>query len=287
METDKLKHFCTIADCGSLSQAALILGVSHSTLSKSINKLQQELGFKVFRAQGRGLEITEQGLAIYSKAASIVSATADLKVVPCTIQKPLKIFMPELLAQYFAAPILQVIKQPLSLLSQKQMASGTEIEEQNFDFGFAFSMGISPIKAFEFLKIGRVEFNVFGLSKTMEALLNNERFVAPLGKIYSSLGDYIYPDAWPNHLQRNIFCHAASFKVAMEVAKAGHALIYAPDFAIQIENKSGFDGKLLQVAKFNKARKYETLFLLKKKSEEETAIMKKVSSLIRKYLKSI
>ena len=61
METIRLRHFKAIVDTGGLMKASEVLGITGGGLSKSIKSLEEELGFKLFQQQGRGLELTEIG----------------------------------------------------------------------------------------------------------------------------------------------------------------------------------------------------------------------------------
>lgn len=65
METNRLKQFCTIVEMGSLVQAAKLLHITHSGLSKSMHILQDEIGRVLFHSAGRGIAITEAGQTVF------------------------------------------------------------------------------------------------------------------------------------------------------------------------------------------------------------------------------
>lgn len=70
MDTNKLKYFVAVAETGSLTKASKILGISHSGLSKAVSALETEAKLKLFRPQGRGLEITLEGKWFYLEATA-------------------------------------------------------------------------------------------------------------------------------------------------------------------------------------------------------------------------
>lgn len=61
MELTQLKYFQAMAKCHHFTQAAEEMAISQSALSRSIQKLEQELGVALFERHGRTSELTEAG----------------------------------------------------------------------------------------------------------------------------------------------------------------------------------------------------------------------------------
>ncbi|MEV5834927.1 LysR family transcriptional regulator [Nocardia sp. NPDC052112] len=61
MDTHRLKYFLRIADEGSMTQAATVLGIAQPALSRQVRMLEQDLGVTLFRRTARGVELTEEG----------------------------------------------------------------------------------------------------------------------------------------------------------------------------------------------------------------------------------
>ena len=59
-----LRAFLEVAECGSLSRAALGLGSSQPTLSRQIAQLEAHLGHALFERTTRGVRLTEAGAAL-------------------------------------------------------------------------------------------------------------------------------------------------------------------------------------------------------------------------------
>jgi DNA-binding transcriptional LysR family regulator len=65
MNWEKLKLFYLVARERNITQAAKILNITHSALSKQITNLEKELGVKLFRRHLRGVELTHHGRSLF------------------------------------------------------------------------------------------------------------------------------------------------------------------------------------------------------------------------------
>ncbi len=61
MTLQQLKYIVTIADCGSINEAAKRLFISQPSLSGSVKELEDEIGFEMFIRSNRGIVITPKG----------------------------------------------------------------------------------------------------------------------------------------------------------------------------------------------------------------------------------
>ncbi|MFP5022357.1 LysR family transcriptional regulator [Pseudonocardia phyllosphaerae] len=77
-----LHRFVAVARTGHLTRAAEQIGVPQPTLSRSIARLEDELGVSLFRRAGRGLHLTAAGRTLLPRAeaalAELTAATAEL-----------------------------------------------------------------------------------------------------------------------------------------------------------------------------------------------------------------
>lgn len=67
-----LNYLLKVAESGSFSRAAIVLGVTQSVLSRHIQELEAEIGTTIFHRNGRGLVATRDGLAIVDMARRVV-----------------------------------------------------------------------------------------------------------------------------------------------------------------------------------------------------------------------
>lgn len=72
---DDFRYFGAVADTGSYSQAAKLLTVNHSTVSRRIQALEQAHGVKLFERTQSGYQLTDAGLSIYDIVTNIQQET--------------------------------------------------------------------------------------------------------------------------------------------------------------------------------------------------------------------
>ncbi|MEM7478295.1 MAG: LysR family transcriptional regulator [Planctomycetota bacterium] len=79
MELDQLRYFLHVAEHKNFSRAAEALSISQSSLSRSIQRLEEELGLPVFVRKPKSLELTEPGTLLLERARKVVSLVEDTK----------------------------------------------------------------------------------------------------------------------------------------------------------------------------------------------------------------
>jgi LysR family nitrogen assimilation transcriptional regulator len=75
---NRWRYFLQVAETASVSRAAEKLGLSQPALSRQIALLEGELGASLFRRTGRGLALTQAGVAFRAKAVDILRRIAAL-----------------------------------------------------------------------------------------------------------------------------------------------------------------------------------------------------------------
>lgn len=83
MEIDQLRYFLKVAEVGNFTKAASEAGISQPALSRSIQRLEDELGQPVFERKTRSLSLTDAGVLLQSRAQQIMNLIADTKSEIC------------------------------------------------------------------------------------------------------------------------------------------------------------------------------------------------------------
>lgn len=74
----QLSVFVRIIETGSLTKAAHELGLSRSAVSKSLSKLEEQLGTVLIKRTTRNIFLTEQGEAVFNRAISLLEECEDM-----------------------------------------------------------------------------------------------------------------------------------------------------------------------------------------------------------------
>lgn len=79
MEIHQLRYFCAVANTGNFTRAAEREYIAQPSLSQQIQKLEEELGAKLFDRLGREVRLTEIGKSFLSRAQVILKQISDAK----------------------------------------------------------------------------------------------------------------------------------------------------------------------------------------------------------------
>lgn len=77
MDLRELKNIIAVAEAGSFRRASIVMGVHQSTLSRSVAKLEEELGVSFFERNRSGVRITNAGQKFLQRARRVL-AEADI-----------------------------------------------------------------------------------------------------------------------------------------------------------------------------------------------------------------
>lgn len=90
MTLQQLKYALTIADCGSMNEAAKRLFLSQPSLSETMKELEREIGMQIFQRSNRGIVITPEGEEFLGYARQVMEQFGLLQsryVEKCTREK--------------------------------------------------------------------------------------------------------------------------------------------------------------------------------------------------------
>ncbi len=79
MEISTLQCFVAVADASSYTKAAAALNTSQPTLSRNVQMLERELGQRLLERNGRGVQLTDSGVAFLVHARAILESVVRAK----------------------------------------------------------------------------------------------------------------------------------------------------------------------------------------------------------------
>lgn len=125
----QIQSFATVAEHGSLSAAARVLGSSQPTLSRHIAALEATLGARLFDRDQRGMVPTAAGLDLLEHATQMADAAARFAMVGGG-QAPetggtVRITASQVVATYTLPPLLTALRTAYPDISVELVASNT------------------------------------------------------------------------------------------------------------------------------------------------------------------
>jgi len=79
MDLDQLRYFLRVAERQNFTRAAEDLAISQPALSRSIQKLEEELGQPVFERRTRSLSLTDAGALLQARAQQVLTLLEDTR----------------------------------------------------------------------------------------------------------------------------------------------------------------------------------------------------------------
>ncbi|MBL7496714.1 LysR family transcriptional regulator [Frankia sp. CNm7] len=110
MDTHRLRYFLLIAEEGSMSRAARVLGIAQPALSRHVRILEEDLGVTLFRRTSKGVRLTEEGEQLRATAAGpLRQLELAMKYAGsplARLERELRLGVPATAARVLAAPLL-------------------------------------------------------------------------------------------------------------------------------------------------------------------------------------
>jgi LysR family transcriptional regulator, regulator for bpeEF and oprC len=149
-----LSVFSAVAETRSFAAAARRLGASTSGISKSINRLEDQLGTRLFTRTTRRVALTTEGERFYARCRDILEALAEAKAeltdARTLLQGRIRIDMPIVFGERHVLPLLAAFraKHPGVDMDIHLSDTMTNLVEENIDLAIRFGeLADSSIKA--------------------------------------------------------------------------------------------------------------------------------------------
>jgi LysR family nitrogen assimilation transcriptional regulator len=121
IDVKQLKAFSTLAEFGSFSRSAGVLGVAQPVLSRQIKALEQELGVALFYRNGRGTVLTEAGKVLNQYAKDLVDtvdrAASEVMALKSSPRGTIVIGLPPSVGIVLTVPLVQHFREAFPLIS--------------------------------------------------------------------------------------------------------------------------------------------------------------------------
>jgi DNA-binding transcriptional LysR family regulator len=137
--------FVQVVESKSMSHAAKQLGVSKSTISKSITRLEETLNLRLLERNSRNIWVTAEGQTLYQHACQILQLVNETDSVISGLQSEptgrVKLAMPMAFCREFIAPNLQAFQRRYPKIQLEIMMNGHSLDLFHYEIDVAVIVG--------------------------------------------------------------------------------------------------------------------------------------------------
>jgi len=163
---DDIRFFLAVARAGSLSGAAKVLGVNHSTVSRRIATLEKNHGVRLFNRVRDGYEMSDAAYSIYEQALAVETQNQQISralfAQDSRLSGPINLTMPHDIFEHCLAPHLAQFAQQhpdikLNLLVTKQVRNLASLEAD-----LAIRLTPEPPEYLVGKKVAQLQHGIYG-----------------------------------------------------------------------------------------------------------------------------
>ncbi len=231
--------FYTVANTGNISQAAKLLYNSQPAISKSISRLEDNLGIPLFTRSSKGVSLTEEGKILYSylKTAfdAIETGEAQLRRMNDLDIGSVRIGVSNTLCRFFLLPYLKSFMEQYPNIRVEVVCQSTrdtleQLDSERIDIGLIARPQSS--RTLNFHTLGKIE-DIFVASPTYLERLGIKKGKAMSGRLLfekatlmlldkkNMTRQYIDDYLTENHISTNNQVVATSMELLIEFSKIG------------------------------------------------------------------
>jgi LysR family hydrogen peroxide-inducible transcriptional activator len=252
MEMHQLRYTVAVARTGNFSRAAEQCRVAQPSLSQQIQKLEDELGERLFDRLKTGVKLTAAGELFLPRAARILdeaeSAHREMRDAHSLARGTLNVgvlptiapyFLPRVISRFSAEyPGIEVVVHEDTTARLLKLAAGCEVDlavlsQPIEDSAFA----VQPLFT-EDLLVALPPGHPFSARRTLRAGdLETERFI--LMKEGHCLGDQILSFCTRRQISPKVSCRSAQIETVQALVAAGLGVSLVPSMACSGEREAG------------------------------------------------
>jgi DNA-binding transcriptional LysR family regulator len=253
MEMNEIRYFTAVAETQNIHRASENIGISPSSLSKAISKLEEELKVKLFSRLGRNIILTTEGIYLKEKAHQILNIETQTKLEILGQETTFKavIGASETLLSHFGIEIAAKIrkqypKAQIELIPVEESVLIQRINDGEVHLGIST---YSPPASIDSKRVSNVKFHtVVGKNHSLYSIAKKGTSIA-VGKVLKY--DFVTPkksilghtnkskshDGWrDDKFPRKHTYITSSLNTLNSLIESGQAIAYLPDYFTQTKS---------------------------------------------------
>jgi DNA-binding transcriptional LysR family regulator len=276
-----------------MRQASELLGLSPPALSKAIRLLEEELGYDLIQADGRGLLITEKGKLLATRGENVLKSIDELETGDQTNPQttPFRLGTFEVFSTFFWGEYVErfASEKQHSLYELIPGQIEDAIEKNRIDLGITYLP--IPHAGVEHIKVAEIEMGIYSSldPRFTKKDISQIPFVVPITPLFGIPSKVQGLDGWPDDLvSRNIVYQVTLMQSCIEIVTRGLAIAYLPTFISRLHNLSCSENRKLK--KLPSPQKIgsgkQAVYLVKRKGSEESQVFKSYAKALRLITKT-
>lgn len=246
MEIFELRYFLAVAKEENIHRASEVAHVSSAALSKTIARLEEELGVNLFHREGRGIRLSEAGKTLQIRAADMVQREEGIRLELGGGPGSFRVTLggPEMLLARFGMKIARQVRErypqavfDFTHVHEERVAKS--VKEGNVWLGLGTLKPPEELasKVLErqvpfqtFVGKGHVLYRKRNRPVPVEEVLEHE-FVSFPRLLVGNTGERLSPDGWrDDRFPRKIGFHVNRLYALTQLVMDGMALAYVPQY---------------------------------------------------------
>ena len=288
MNIRRLEYFVALAQVGNLRKASEMLHISAPALSKSMKVFEEEMGHKLWIADGRRMILTDTGQTLLRKAPALIGEfsklkeSLDSKNKPC---QPVRIGTFEVFSTYFLTFLDRLKWDQHSLELHELLPGQVEMYLAQGDIDIGITYMPVPDPQLDFMKVLSIEMGVYTKKDAFKGVPQPDLpFVVPVMPLQGSPTRIRGLDGWPEDAyERKVLHKVTMMESALELCRQGRVAGYFPVFIANEHNKRVSESLVLERRKSPYPGRVckADVFIVKRKSFEGTDIIKQIAKGLR------
>jgi DNA-binding transcriptional LysR family regulator len=284
MNIDRLRYFAAVVETKNLRRASEILGLTPGSLSKAISTLEDEMGVDLLRPEGRGIEITDQGMEVYRKSSILLSEyrrfreNVEQRNKVSKLENKLRLGSFEVFTSYFTSECIQqeFPDYDVTVFELSPGAIEKAIKDDIIDVGLTYIP--APDTDLSFVQIGDFRMGVYGRPQWSTKPFEEWPFAIPTTPIRIHSQEFESLDLWPiGKKHRFVKYEFELLETALQTSRKGLSVLHCPDFVAHLHNRGVSKEQSLEELPYPKqvSRKSVGIFLVTKKSQPNVSTWEK------------
>ncbi len=231
IDWDDLRIFLAIARAGSLSGAARVLSVNHSTVFRRLNGLEAELDVRLFERQSGGYALTASGDALLESAdrveAEVLAAERALRGRDLRLRGGLRVTMPDTVARLLLPVLIAPFERRYPEIELELVVSDTFLNLSRRDADVAVRPTNAPPETLVGRRLCGIASAVYRSADVAEpaGALAEQRWVVPDDSLA-----HLASAHWLREMAPPAAIRANTMSGMLDAARAGMGLAALPCF---------------------------------------------------------